>query len=269
MPEVSNGDLTGNVVGDGSDEASYFNWQLASQSVEGNYSDLNWQVGWYFVDLSCRGLRKGAASVNGSYVYYDFDAGDGVHAFVGGHDHRPSLEIASGTVRVNHGPDGACNFGAFVTMTGFNNQKSEGSSTWDLPTIAVINPAPSMPEVTAVAQTTMVVKFTDGEGGGTVDARQIRYGTDPDGVGATVIPSTGFSTLTGLTPGTTYYIWARTHSAAGYSPWSSRTTQKTIAGAFIFVDGVVKEAIPYVKDAGVWKIARPWAKSLGVWKEAQ
>jgi hypothetical protein len=267
MPEVDEGDLTGNVVGDGSGEASYLNWQLASQNVEDNYSIINWQIGWYFVDLSCRGLRKGYANINGSYVYYDFSAGDHIHAFNSGHDHRPSLQIASGSVQLFHGETGGCTFGTAVTMTGFNNQTSSGSASYDLPTIVRTSNAPTAPVVTDADQTALTVTFTDGVGGGAIDNRQLRYGIDPDGVGATVIPSSGFNTITGLNPATTYYIWARTHNAAGYSDWSARTTTRTIAGARVNDGGVWKEAIPYVRDGGVWKLARPWAKILGEWKE--
>lgn len=267
MPEVDEGDLTGNTVGDGTDDASYWNWQLASQDVAGNFSVINWQVGWYFDGTSCRGLRKGAASVNLSYVYYDFGSGDHIHTFSSGHDHRPNLEIDSGTLQINHAEDGTCTFQAFVTMTGFNNQKSEGSGSWQLPTIARTSSAPMAPVVTSVAQTSLTATFEDGTGGGDIDSRQLRYGTDPDAVGATVVSSSGFNSISGLTPATTYYLWARTHNAAGYSDWSARTTTRTIAGARVNDGGTWKEAIPYVRDGGVWKVARPWAKLLGEWKE--
>lgn len=268
MPEVTSGSVLGNIVGDGSNERSYLNWQLALQSVEGNYSDINWQMGWDFDNLSCRGLRNGKGLINSSYVYFNTNAGDAVHAFNGGHNHVPGLQIASGSVRLNHGPAGTCTFGAFVTLTGYNNQKSENSDTFQLPTIARVSDPPSMPVVTNITQVTATVTFTDGEGGGPIDSRQIRYGEDPDGIDVDIIPSTGSNTLLDLLPGITYYIWARTHNAAGYSEWSSRTTMQTIAGSWV-KDDIWYLSVPYTKDSGVWKLARPWVNNLGEWKESQ
>lgn len=266
MPEVSSGDLTGNVVGDGSDEAAYLNWQLASQDVEGNFSIINWQVGWYFVDLSCRGLRKGYANINGSYVYYDFEAGDHIHAFNGSHDHRPSLEIASGSVQLNHGETGGCTFGAAVTMTGFNNQKSSGSASWDLPSLAPVPNAPSKPILTSIAQTSMRVTFEVAEDGPAIDSKQLGYGTNPT-TPDTIISALGDDSISGLLPATTYYVFARTHNAAGYSAWSSPLEARTIAGARVKVGVLWKEAIPYIRTGGVWKVARPYVRVEGVWKE--
>lgn len=267
MPEVTSGSVLGNIVADGSGERAYLNWQLASQSIPGNYTDINWQMGWDFSSLSCRGLRRGKAIINSSYVYYNMDAGDAVHAFNSGHNHTPVLEIASGVARLNHGPAGTANFGGFVTLTGFNNQKSEGSNTWDLPTISQTTPAPIMPVLTHIAQKSIRVTFTVPEGGAPIDGKQLGYGTDPD-TPTTIVSATGDDAISGLSPATTYYVRARTHNAAGYSAWSTPLIARTIAGAYVNDDGVWKEAIPYVRSGGVWKVARPWINIAGTWKEA-
>jgi hypothetical protein len=131
------GTVDGNAVADGG-EKSYFEWQLISQSISGNYSIINWQVGWRFSTYGCRGLRKGSAYVNAipGYVYWDFDPGDGVHAFNAGHNHRPKLQTAAGySLVLHHGTDGNLNFGVAVSMVGFNNQTSSGASSWNLPQI--------------------------------------------------------------------------------------------------------------------------------------
>lgn len=87
---------------------------------------------------------------------------------------------------------------------------------------------PSTPRISSVTATSATVAFTDGANGGSaINSRQITYGTSPTG-GTTTISTTGSSSITGLTPGTTYYFWARTHNALGYSAWSPRASAVTL-----------------------------------------
>jgi hypothetical protein len=102
-------------------------------------------------------------------------------------------------------------------------------------------------------------------GGSGVDSRQIGYGTDPNNVQATV-NTDGNDIVGGLSPGTTYYFWSRTHNQAGWSDWSNRMSAHTYAGSRVRVVGVWREAIPWVRVAGVWKIAQPYVRVAGVWK---
>jgi hypothetical protein len=83
------------------------------------------------------------------------------------------------------------------------------------------------------------------------------------------VKSTGTNTFTGLQPNTAYYFRTRSRNAHGWSHASAATMGKTIAGAYIRVGGVWKEATPYVKVAGVWKLSRPWVRILGIWKESK
>lgn len=80
--------------------------------------------------------------------------------------------------------------------------------------------APSVPKFANVTSTSVDVSFTDGaNNGAAIDSRQISYGLSSSG-GTTTISSDGSTTVTGLTPGSTYYFWARTHNVKGYSPWA-------------------------------------------------
>lgn len=88
---------------------------------------------------------------------------------------------------------------------------------------------PSTPKLSGITDTSVVVKFTDGDNGGdAIDSRQIGYSsvssTSPTGF----VSSDGSTTVTGLQPGKTYYFWARTHNSVGWSDWSGRASAKTL-----------------------------------------
>ncbi len=148
---------------------------------------------------------------------------------------------------------------------------AKGYSPWSAvawaTTIRVAD-APDQVIASDPTQTGFTVSFTDnGNGGSAITARQIAYNTTNTTTGATLVTYTGVMALSGLLPATTYYVWARVLNAAGWGPYSPVATQRTIAGAWMNVDNVWKEAIPYVNVGGVWKIARPWSRDAGVWKE--
>lgn len=356
----NSGSDTGNHVADGN-EYVYFTWDLTSQSVANNTSTISWKFGWHFTTFSCRGLRLGKVLIHGVTVYNDTDAGDGVHAYNAGHDHRPQLQVASGSLTMEHNSAGALTFGVASHMTGFSGQLSSQDGSWTLPVIPQTWNAPSLPVISSIAATSAFVTFSDGGGGvGAVDSRQIAYGTSTSVGSATTISSDGSTSISGLSAGTTYYVWARVHNAAGYSSWSSRASFTTlrvpdapttpvisnvkpttadiawtangtggspitgfdvgygtspssptttvpadtspititgltpgttyyfwaraknivgnspwsgvastmsISGVRINVAGVWKLAVPYVRSSGIWKLARPYVKSLGEWKE--
>lgn len=148
---------------------------------------------------------------------------------------------------------------------------AKGYSDWSSVAYATTLRAPDAPDqviVSDATQVSFVASFTDnGNGGSTITARQIGYNTTNNTTGVTTVSYSGVMTVTGLQPATTYYVWGRVQNAAGWSAWSPVATIRTIAGAWINVNGAWKEAIPYVKSGGVWKLARPWGRNAGVWKE--
>lgn len=129
--------------------------------------------------------------------------------------------------------------------------------------------APSSPVMSDITQLTMIANYSpNGDGGASISSYEVCYGTDPVTPQVVVTASPG-TTISNLLPGTTYYFWARVGNSVGWSPWSARSTARTIAGARIKVGSVWKEAVPYVRDGGVWKVARPWGRVAGVWKESR
>lgn len=86
---------------------------------------------------------------------------------------------------------------------------------------------PTIPRFSSLSSTSVFVTFTDGDWNGDApDGRQIGYGTSPT-TAQTIVSSDGSTNITGLTPGTTYYFWARVHNSYGYSDWSGRGSVKT------------------------------------------
>jgi len=265
---------SGQVNGDvGSlNDYAYIAWQLASQSIPGNYSVLNWQVGWYYPAFTCRGLRQGSAHVNGTLVYNDQDGGDGVHAYNSGHNHVP-LGLASGSINVPHNADGTKTVTLDVSIRGWEgggpNLLSDGSANFALPTIPRDPGAPSTPTISNVEQTTVDLAWSQNPADGLpVTLYTISYGTATDATGNTTTTANTIKTITGLSPGVKYYFKVKATNTVGTGPYSGISNDTTVAGAYVRSSGVWKKAIPYVRDGGVWKLARPYGKILGIWKKS-
>lgn len=127
---------------------------------------------------------------------------------------------------------------------------------------------PSPVTLSEITQSSMRAFFTGGSNGGSpVLEWQLAWNTVNTVTGASTMATNGTSIVTGLTPGTTYYFWARARNAVGWSAYSPVRSAKTLAGVRIKVGGVWVQAIPYVKHEGVWKVARPWARVAGTWRE--
>lgn len=148
---------------------------------------------------------------------------------------------------------------------------SEGWGRWSgrasAKTLAVPT-APSAPLLSSITATSVDVSWTENSNGGSsVTARQIGWGTSSSAPTSTVSASSP-QVVNGLTPGTTYYIFVRVQNSVGWSAWSKPTSMRTIAGAYLLVGSTWKLCVPYVKVGGIWKIAEAWGRSAGVWKKA-
>jgi hypothetical protein len=87
---------------------------------------------------------------------------------------------------------------------------------------------PSVITLSSLTSTSVHGTFTDGaNNGATIDTRQIAYGTHPTSAQIWVT-SDKSTTITGLTPGTLYYFWARTHNSKGWSSYGPRTSITTL-----------------------------------------
>jgi len=190
--------------------------------------------------------------------------------FINGSNNGTFL-IAEGTFNVTHRSNGTAEYFVNAGLNFVNlGSASAGTGTRSLPRIqtSTVPPAPDSLGVDTIEQTSMRYRFSsNGDGGSDILQWQIGYGTSPTAT-QSLISSNGTSTITGLQPGTTYYFWARGRNANGWSPWSTRSSGRTIAGARVRVAGVWKEAIPYVKVNGVWKVALPHVRVNGVWKKS-
>lgn len=130
--------------------------------------------------------------------------------------------------------------------------------------------APNPVAVTNVTHTSAHTVFTfagKSNGGTSVLEYQLGYGTSPTAPQQYVTSIGGIHDLTTLSPGATYYFWARARNSVGWGPLSAVRTARTFAGAWVKVGTVWRQAVPYVRVNGVWKPAGAWAKIAGYWKE--
>lgn len=107
----------------------------------------------------------------------------------------------------------------------------------------------------------------NGDGGAPVLEWQIGYGYNANSPQWTA-SSSGTSEVGTFIPGSIVYIWSRGRNAAGWGPWSARTTVQLKRGIKIKWQGAWKDAIPYVKVAGLWMPVELFVKIAGIWKAA-
>jgi hypothetical protein len=145
---------------------------------------------------------------------------------------------------------------------------SVGWGAWSGRSSAVTQQVPTAPQaplLSSVTATTVDVAFyPNSDGGSSITAWEIGWGTSSTAPTSTISAKSP-QVLTGLTPGTTYYIFVRAQNAIGWSAWSKPTKMNTIAGAYILVGTTWKLAIPYVNVGGTWKVAEAWGRVAGVW----
>lgn len=145
---------------------------------------------------------------------------------------------------------------------------SIGYSAWSgrasAKTTSVPTP-PSAPLLSSVTATSVDVSWTDNASSTPISAHQIGWGPTALTPGPTVSANSP-QVLTGLIPGTTYYIFVRAQNSVGWSAWSKPTQMRTVAGAYILVGSTWKLAVPYVKVGATWKLAEAWGRTAGVWK---
>jgi hypothetical protein len=125
--------------------------------------------------------------------------------------------------------------------------------------------APSAPLLSSVTATSVDVSWTDNASSTPITAHQIGWGSTSSAPSSTVSANSP-QVVTGLVPGTTYYIFVRAQNSVGWSAWSKPTQMRTIAGGYILVGSVWKLAVPYVKVGSTWKLAEAWGRTAGVWK---
>jgi len=121
------------------------------------------------------------------------------------------------------------------TQTVYFRLQDSGTSGLGGPTVHQINidratapGKPSTPNATLITSTSVFISFSDGDNGGAaIDSRQIGRSLTNAGP-TTIVSSDGSTSITGLTPGTKYYFWARCHNAKGYGGWSDQKIVNTL-----------------------------------------
>ena len=100
--------------------------------------------------------------------------------------------------------------------------------TVTIPKAVTVPPTPTFRAIDQITNTSMRVPFNSGGDGGSAIIRwELEYGTASNFSNAVLVTSNGGSTITGLTPKTTYYFRARGVNAVGTGAWSSVTSAKT------------------------------------------
>lgn len=127
-----NDNLRGNSVrlGGSNNNYAFVNFQLAGQDIAGNYSLINYQFYAHFERADAE-LRAGVVNTNAGQVYNN---GGRIKGFQG--LATRDVPIASGTVRIDHRPDGTAEFQIGVSLFFYNTGTSAGTSrVYNLPTI--------------------------------------------------------------------------------------------------------------------------------------
>lgn len=89
--------------------------------------------------------------------------------------------------------------------------------------------APSIPTISSLTSTSWINSFTDGaNNGATITSRQLGWsGASGSNYPDNLVTSDGSTQFNGFSPGTYYYVWARTYNSQGWGPWSGRRTVLT------------------------------------------
>lgn len=126
--------------------------------------------------------------------------------------------------------------------------------------------APAPVKIHRVTQTSVAYSFSPGwDGGVQTEEVQLGYGTDPNAP-QSFVSNRPSDWLENLLPGRSYYLWARSRNAIGWSNWSPRAEALLTAGGYVKVDGEWKRALPWIKVGGEWKIGQPNIPVSGTWR---
>lgn len=200
-----------------------------SQSVSLNRSTVSYTFGIHFGDYYFNATNKvvsfSASPGSASHSWTE----TGTRAWPHGGTNR-DYAYHSGSFTVNHDVYGR----ATVSVSGRFSPSSAGgggtryvSGSFALTQIPRHSTPPSVVSLSNITSTSVHATFSDGTGGAPIDSRQIGYGTSTTTVQHSVA-SDRSTTITGLAPGTTYYFWARTHNAAGWTAWGPRGSATTL-----------------------------------------
>lgn len=247
------------------------------QSVSGNYTTAR-----IFLKAINRGNTGSFFNNYGQQVgSIDGIGGNTIHS---GHPFLPS-GYATGAqrwrdsqwdVNIPHNADGTRGAITLRMVVSYGSNYYEGTASFnDFPAINRVPGTPTNLGISSISHRSAILAWTRGAINGTFQYDQIQISSTPQsGAGDFVAPVEITTTVSGITytipetlmPGVLYYVHVRTRNQSNFSPWTTIATFRTLAGARVKVNGVWKQAIPFVKVNGVWKKAIPFVKQSGTWR---
>lgn len=251
----------------------YVNWQQASQSTSGNYTDINWQL-----NIHCRwnyysnALRSNGVNINGGNVY-----GGATYSNLGQGDHQ----LASGSLRIYHNADGTKSFNINTSGWVIDGGDTSGSGDFTLNTIpryAVTNSASgsNVEENFSVSYTKYVTSYKYKlriSIPGVRALERINYNTS--GVSFKLSQSTIDDLFNTYGANATFNLGfaVETYDSSGNNKISNGNEKiiscKTDSKGRIRINGEWKNATLYVRVNGSWKKATPYIRMNNEWKRGK
>lgn len=231
--------------------------------VSGNNSTYAWA---YYA----RKIGAGTTWTAGAYPFSVSVGGFGFGWNAAALDFRNSTQNTIGTGStgwIAHAADGTLNIivAAWYHTDGneyFGN--SDIGGTWFYTDrLAQVPPAPSNIGLDQITSTSMRYRFSgNGDGGSAITQWQYAYNgttSDPAGAGWVIKQGSGTDVITGLIPGTTYYVKSRGVNGVGAGPWSGAISAKTLAGGQIYDGSAFQPSRVFISLDG----SNNWVDALG------
>lgn len=147
-------------------------------------------------------------------------------------------------------------------------QNAAGYGPWSnsvtVRTASTVPDTPTNPTVSAIGQVDGVVNYQSSYNGGS-PVTQTEYQIALNAGFTSGVRTVTDKNLTGLTPGTTYYVRVREINEVGSSNWSTSTSFTTLTGMRVKVNGQWVWGVVYVKRSGQWVPGTLYKKNGGVW----
>jgi hypothetical protein len=150
---------------------------------------------------------------------------------------------------------------------------SVGWSSWSasrtFTTATTVASAPGTPSVSAIGPTSATVAWSApvDAGGAAITGYEIQRATTADFSEIALITGAASpSSLTGLLPGTDYYVRVRATNAAGSGDWSATTTFTTLSGVKVGNGTAWRDCIVWVGDGSRWVLAQVKTGTGTTWR---